>query len=105
MIRCNILLQIQDTIGSDSLLDKGLEVNPYGLTVYGALVVVLAVIVWRLYVDLHKERDASRDLADKSMVLMTKLEERLPSVKEFADINHHLDTIRKTVDEIRNRDK
>lgn len=99
-----ILLQAQAEPSTGSLIETGLKINPYGLTVYGALVVVLAIVAWRLYKDLHKEREASKDLAKEAMILMTKLEERLPSVKEFTEIKVHLEEMKRTLEEIRKKE-
>lgn len=100
MLTLFILLQAPG-VDPSGLVDQAWNVNPYGLAVYGALVIVLAIGLWRTYSDLQAERKAARSLADQAMVLMTKLEERLPSVKQFADIEHALEDIRKGVYEIR----
>ena len=98
----NIILQTTITDPTaQSLIDKGLTINPYGLTVYGALVVILIVGLWRTYRDLQTERTEARKLADNAMVLMTKLEERLPSVRQFAEIENTLEKIEKGVEAIR----
>ena len=86
-----VMLQTPDLAGE--IIDKGLKIDPYSGLAYGALVLVLGFICWRLYRDLKEERGASRELADQSMQLMTKLEERLPSVRQFADIDNRLTSI------------
>lgn len=101
MLQVLTIVVLQATVDPQGLVDQAWNVNPYGLAVYGALVIVLAIGLWRTYTDLQAERKAARSLADQAMVLMTKLEERLPSVKQFADIEHALEDIRKGVDEIR----
>lgn len=68
------------------LITKGLTINPYGLTVYGALVIVLAVAVIYLWKKILADDKAYKKVLTSSTEILTSVKTRLDDQKELLDL-------------------
>ena len=68
------------------LVKQGLEVSPYNAAAYGAVVVILAFLCWYFADQLKKERAEHAKFKERSLTVLVKAEEKLPTAVEFTEI-------------------
>jgi len=74
-----LLLQIDDAVN----LAK--ETTPYGMAVYSFLVLVLLFAVIYLARELKEEEKYTKEITEKVIELVSKVEDRLPAQQDSAD--------------------
>tara|TARA_R110000796_G_scaffold122974_1_gene237276 strand:- start:349 stop:624 length:276 start_codon:yes stop_codon:yes gene_type:complete len=68
------------------IISQGMEISPYNAAGYGAVVVVLGLLCWYFADQLKRERKEHSQFKERSLTVLIKAEEKLPTASEFTEI-------------------
>lgn len=71
---------------ASEIVKHGLEISPYNAAAYGAVVVILGLLCWYFADQLKKERAEQAKFKERSLTVLVKAEEKLPTAAEFTEI-------------------
>lgn len=103
LLQTLILITIAQASGIPSgVIDGAMDVNPYGMAVYGFLVLILIIQIYMQNKTINSQRERNDQLVDKALTLMVRLEDRLPTVEKFTDLQNGVNEIKNLISEIKN---